>query len=106
MNVTWEGRDLSFTADGYQAHPRLVVIVLNNEREWEKVSAAPAGAGDQGGINVTSRWFCFVTAPLQRQFYTILSISDEVLADQRRKATWISDFCETHLAFLVLLKIS
>ncbi|XP_051648279.1 glutamate receptor ionotropic, NMDA 2A isoform X2 [Manacus candei] len=37
MNVTWEGRDLSFTADGYQAHPRLVVIVLNNEREWEKV---------------------------------------------------------------------
>lgn len=40
MNVTWEGRDLSFTADGYQAHPRLVVIVLNNEREWEKVSAA------------------------------------------------------------------
>lgn len=50
MNVTWEGRDLSFTADGYQAHPRLVVIVLNNEREWEKVSAAPAGAGDQGGL--------------------------------------------------------
>ncbi|XP_009863791.1 PREDICTED: glutamate receptor ionotropic, NMDA 2A-like, partial [Apaloderma vittatum] len=37
MNVTWEGKDLSFTADGYQAHPRLVVIVLNNEREWEKV---------------------------------------------------------------------
>ncbi|XP_009075977.1 PREDICTED: glutamate receptor ionotropic, NMDA 2A, partial [Acanthisitta chloris] len=37
MNVTWEGRDLSFTADGYQAHPRLVVIVLNNDREWEKV---------------------------------------------------------------------
>lgn len=38
MNVTWEGKDLSFTADGYQAHPRLVVIVLNNDREWEKVS--------------------------------------------------------------------
>ncbi|XP_075292563.1 glutamate receptor ionotropic, NMDA 2A isoform X5 [Opisthocomus hoazin] len=37
MNVTWEGRDLSFTADGYQAHPRLVVIVLNNDRAWEKV---------------------------------------------------------------------
>ncbi|NXA54683.1 NMDE1 protein, partial [Nothocercus julius] len=37
MNVTWEGKDLSFTADGYQAHPRLVVIVLNNDREWEKV---------------------------------------------------------------------
>uniref|UniRef100_A0A8C3BL89 Glutamate receptor n=1 Tax=Cairina moschata TaxID=8855 RepID=A0A8C3BL89_CAIMO len=37
MNVTWEGKDLSFTADGYQAHPRLVVIVLNKDREWEKV---------------------------------------------------------------------
>lgn len=40
MNVTWEGKDLSFTADGYQAHPRLVVIVLNNDRVWEKVSVS------------------------------------------------------------------
>lgn len=37
MNVTWDGRDLSFTEDGYQANPKLVVIVLNKEREWEKV---------------------------------------------------------------------
>ncbi|XP_061455531.1 glutamate receptor ionotropic, NMDA 2A isoform X2 [Rhineura floridana] len=37
MNVTWEGRDLSFTEDGYQAHPRLVVIVVNQSRSWEKV---------------------------------------------------------------------
>ncbi|XP_053132404.1 glutamate receptor ionotropic, NMDA 2A isoform X2 [Hemicordylus capensis] len=36
MNVTWEGRDLSFTEDGYQAHPRLVVILLNQTRIWEK----------------------------------------------------------------------
>ncbi|XP_045070283.1 glutamate receptor ionotropic, NMDA 2A-like, partial [Coregonus clupeaformis] len=35
-NVTWEGRDLSFTADGYQENPKLVVIVLNKDREWEK----------------------------------------------------------------------
>lgn len=41
MNVTWEGKDLSFTADGYQAHPRLVVIVLNKDRVWEKVSIIP-----------------------------------------------------------------
>lgn len=38
MHVWNEGRDLSFTPDGYQANPRLVVIVLNNERKWEKVS--------------------------------------------------------------------
>ncbi|XP_069066511.1 glutamate receptor ionotropic, NMDA 2A [Pleurodeles waltl] len=37
INVTWEGKDLSFTEDGYQANPKLVVIVLNMEREWEKV---------------------------------------------------------------------
>ncbi|KAJ8245997.1 hypothetical protein GJAV_G00262550 [Gymnothorax javanicus] len=37
MNVTWEGRDLSFTEDGYQENPKLVVIVLNKEREWEKM---------------------------------------------------------------------
>uniref|UniRef100_A0A3B4BQV9 Glutamate receptor n=1 Tax=Pygocentrus nattereri TaxID=42514 RepID=A0A3B4BQV9_PYGNA len=37
MNVTWDGRDLSFTEDGYQEHPKLVVIVLNKDREWEKM---------------------------------------------------------------------
>uniref|UniRef100_A0A8C7E5K9 Glutamate receptor n=1 Tax=Naja naja TaxID=35670 RepID=A0A8C7E5K9_NAJNA len=37
MNVTWKGRDLSFTTDGYQAQPRLVVTVLNESRAWEKV---------------------------------------------------------------------
>lgn len=40
MNVTWEGRDLSFTEDGYQEFPKLVVIVLNKEREWEKVGSS------------------------------------------------------------------
>lgn len=40
MNVTWDGRDLSFTEDGYQEYPKLVVIVLNKEREWEKVRPA------------------------------------------------------------------
>lgn len=44
MNVTWKGRDLSFTTDGYQAQPRLVVTVLNESRAWEKVTgrAGPA----------------------------------------------------------------
>lgn len=39
MNVTWDGKDLSFTEDGYQENPKLVVIVLNKEREWEKVGS-------------------------------------------------------------------
>uniref|UniRef100_A0A3Q0SIP5 Glutamate receptor n=1 Tax=Amphilophus citrinellus TaxID=61819 RepID=A0A3Q0SIP5_AMPCI len=37
MHVGNEGRDLSFTPDGYQANPKLVVIVLNVERKWEKM---------------------------------------------------------------------
>lgn len=41
VNVTWNGKDLSFTEEGYQVHPRLVVIVLNKDREWEKVSILP-----------------------------------------------------------------
>lgn len=41
VNVTWDGKDLSFTEEGYQVHPRLVVIVLNKDREWEKVSILP-----------------------------------------------------------------
>lgn len=44
MNVTWDGRDLSFTEDGYQVHPKLVVIVLNKDREWEKVRMLRAAA--------------------------------------------------------------
>lgn len=47
MNVTWEGRDLSFTEDGYQENPKLVVIVLNKEREWEKVGSSSAPGREQ-----------------------------------------------------------
>lgn len=47
MNVTWEGRDLSFTEDGYQENPKLVVIVLNKEREWEKVGYSCVLAREQ-----------------------------------------------------------
>lgn len=46
VNVTWDGKDLSFTEEGYQVHPRLVVIVLNKDREWEKVSVLCAERGE------------------------------------------------------------
>lgn len=38
MNVTFEGRNLSFSEDGYQLHPKLVIILLNKERQWDRVS--------------------------------------------------------------------
>ncbi|XP_073698779.1 glutamate receptor ionotropic, NMDA 2A [Garra rufa] len=36
MGVSLGGRDHSFMDDGYQVNPKLVVIVLNTQREWEK----------------------------------------------------------------------
>lgn len=38
MNVTFEGRNLSFSEDGYQMHPKLVIILLDNDRRWDRVS--------------------------------------------------------------------
>ncbi|KAJ8001350.1 hypothetical protein DPEC_G00168620 [Dallia pectoralis] len=37
MHVTYEKRDLSFTVDGYQANPKLSVIVLTPDRKWQKM---------------------------------------------------------------------
>lgn len=62
VNVTWDGKDLSFTEEGYQVHPRLVVIVLNKDREWEKVSVLcgkrdwETKGSDYFFSQITSRW--------------------------------------------------
>ncbi len=37
MNVTFEGRNLSFSEDGFQMHPKLVIILLNKESRYERV---------------------------------------------------------------------
>ncbi|XP_077306298.1 glutamate receptor ionotropic, NMDA 2A-like [Lithobates pipiens] len=37
LNVTWDGKDFSFTEEGYQSNPKLVATLLNVEREWEKL---------------------------------------------------------------------
>uniref|UniRef100_A0A8C4MKQ6 Glutamate receptor n=1 Tax=Equus asinus asinus TaxID=83772 RepID=A0A8C4MKQ6_EQUAS len=37
LNVTWEGRDFSFSPGGYLAQPTMVVIALNRHRLWEMV---------------------------------------------------------------------
>lgn len=49
MHVWNEGRDLSFTPDGYQANPKLVVIVLNSERKWEKVTKSKIKSASRVG---------------------------------------------------------
>nr|XP_033791111.1 glutamate receptor ionotropic, NMDA 2B isoform X1 [Geotrypetes seraphini]XP_033791112.1 glutamate receptor ionotropic, NMDA 2B isoform X1 [Geotrypetes seraphini]XP_033791113.1 glutamate receptor ionotropic, NMDA 2B isoform X1 [Geotrypetes seraphini] len=37
INVTYEDRNLSFSQDGYQMHPKLVIILLTRTRKWERV---------------------------------------------------------------------
>ncbi|ELW68337.1 Glutamate [NMDA] receptor subunit epsilon-3 [Tupaia chinensis] len=43
LNVTWEGRDFSFSPGGYLVRPTMVVIALNRHRLWEMVRR---GGGD------------------------------------------------------------
>lgn len=37
LNITWEGRDFSFSPGGYLVQPTMVVISLNRHRLWEMV---------------------------------------------------------------------
>ncbi|XP_011360362.1 glutamate receptor ionotropic, NMDA 2C [Pteropus vampyrus] len=37
LNITWEGRDFSFSPGGYLVRPTMVVIALNRHRLWEMV---------------------------------------------------------------------
>ncbi|OWK15103.1 GRIN2C [Cervus elaphus hippelaphus] len=43
LNVTWEGRDFSFSPGGYLVQPTMVVIALNRHRLWEMVRRGWAG---------------------------------------------------------------
>ncbi|XP_058417526.1 glutamate receptor ionotropic, NMDA 2C isoform X1 [Diceros bicornis minor] len=47
LNVTWEGRDFSFSPGGYLAQPTMVVIALNRHRLWEMV-----GRWDHGVLHM------------------------------------------------------
>ncbi|XP_045077083.1 glutamate receptor ionotropic, NMDA 2B-like isoform X1 [Coregonus clupeaformis] len=47
MNVTFEGRNLSFSEDGYQMHPKLVIILLDKMRQWDKV-----GKWENGSLSI------------------------------------------------------
>uniref|UniRef100_A0A8C6P6L8 Glutamate receptor n=1 Tax=Nothobranchius furzeri TaxID=105023 RepID=A0A8C6P6L8_NOTFU len=76
MNVTWDGRDLSFTEDGYQENPKLVVIVLNKEREWEKM-----GRLDNGSLTVKypvwPRFNSFGDAELDDNHLSIVTLEEK-----------------------------
>uniref|UniRef100_A0A4W3HV96 Glutamate receptor n=1 Tax=Callorhinchus milii TaxID=7868 RepID=A0A4W3HV96_CALMI len=75
MNISWDGRDLSFTRDGYQANPKLVVIVLNKERTWEKV-----GKWENSSLNlkypVWPRFSSFADSEVDDNHLTIVTLEE------------------------------
>lgn len=40
LNVTWENNDFSFNSNGYLVNPAMIIITLDRERQWDKVSAS------------------------------------------------------------------
>lgn len=38
LNVSWEHTDFSFNSDGYLVNPSMIIITLDRERQWDKVS--------------------------------------------------------------------
>lgn len=38
LNVTWEHNDFSFNNNGYLVNPAMIIITLDRERQWDKVS--------------------------------------------------------------------
>lgn len=68
MNVTFEGRNLSFSEDGYQLHPKLVIILLNKDRQWDRVSGGGSVVGGGSTLSMATGWF-------SESFITRLSLS-------------------------------
>ena len=38
LSVSWENNDFSFNSDGYLVNPSMIIITLDRERQWDKVS--------------------------------------------------------------------
>lgn len=38
LNVTWEHNDFSFNSNGYLVNPAMIIITLDRERLWDKVT--------------------------------------------------------------------
>lgn len=40
LNVSWENNDFSFNSNGYLVNPAMIIITLDRERQWDKVSSS------------------------------------------------------------------
>lgn len=56
LNVTWEHNDFSFNSNGYLVNPAMIIITLDRERLWDKVSFSQHG--DTHFTSENPEFFC------------------------------------------------
>ncbi|XP_072320065.1 glutamate receptor, ionotropic, N-methyl D-aspartate 2B, genome duplicate b isoform X4 [Eucyclogobius newberryi] len=75
MNVTFEGRNLSFSDEGHQMHPKLVIILLEKDRQWDRV-----GKWERGSLtmryHVWPRFELFSGAESQEDHLSIVTLEE------------------------------
>ncbi|XP_067837495.1 glutamate receptor ionotropic, NMDA 2D-like, partial [Heptranchias perlo] len=87
-NISWDGKDFSFNADGYLVNPSMVILALNRKKEWEMV-----GKWDQGSLTlkypVWSRYGKFLQPVDDDQHLTVVTLQERpfVIVENIDKAT-------------------
>nr|XP_057925428.1 glutamate receptor, ionotropic, N-methyl D-aspartate 2B, genome duplicate b isoform X1 [Doryrhamphus excisus]XP_057925429.1 glutamate receptor, ionotropic, N-methyl D-aspartate 2B, genome duplicate b isoform X1 [Doryrhamphus excisus]XP_057925430.1 glutamate receptor, ionotropic, N-methyl D-aspartate 2B, genome duplicate b isoform X1 [Doryrhamphus excisus] len=75
MNVTFEGRNLSFSDEGHQIFPKLVIILLDKDRQWDRV-----GKWEKGSLamkyHVWPRFELFTTAEDHEDHLSIVTLEE------------------------------
>uniref|UniRef100_A0A3B3ZW13 Glutamate receptor n=1 Tax=Periophthalmus magnuspinnatus TaxID=409849 RepID=A0A3B3ZW13_9GOBI len=75
MNVTFEGRNLSFSDEGHQMHPKLVIILLEKDRQWDRV-----GKWERGSLtmryHVWPRFELYSGAEAQEDHLSIVTLEE------------------------------
>ena len=70
MNVTFEGRNLSFSEKGHQMFPKLVIILLDKDRQWDRVSNSSPLLSFPYLLLLLSFWFHFLLFSFSSCFFS------------------------------------
>ncbi|XP_053711723.1 glutamate receptor ionotropic, NMDA 2B-like isoform X1 [Synchiropus splendidus] len=75
MNVTFEGRNLSFSEEGHQIFPKLVILLLDKDRQWDRV-----GKWERGSLtmryHVWPRFELYSAAEQQEDHLSIVTLEE------------------------------
>lgn len=71
LNVTWENNDFSFNSDGYLVNPPMIIITLDRERQWDKVSSSQVSALTRTRAHAHARVCSLQSRTVTEQFHTL-----------------------------------